>query len=216
MHRKKELQQLFSANRKYFGRRVLDLACGGGALGFLLEPHGHSYFGVDVNSDMIRSAEAYAAEIRSRNRFVVGDARKISVEDSFDTLTLLGNALIHFNTKELRDVLGSVRTNAAEGAYFIIDYRDVVSSLFYGTWKWKRRLVQERNGKEVVSVSKEIDTRAGEIVVDSRSAGRRTLEFTAAIWSPFILQDIMESSSWRLAHRRALPDRCLDVYRRDW
>jgi SAM-dependent methyltransferase len=217
-HRVKELQALFSANKKYFGKRVLDLACGGGVLGFLLEPHGYGYVGVDINPDAIRSAKAHATKIKSRNRFVVGDVRTTSIEGSFDTVALLGNALIHLNAEELRDVLGNVRGNAAEDAYFLIHYRDVVSSLFHGGWKWKGRYVETRSGKEIVSVTKEIDTQAGEMTIESSSAGRRKLEFTAAIWSPFILQGIMESNAWRLERRRSIHDSgiWLDVYRRNW
>lgn len=35
------LRDLYEANRRYFGRRILDIGCGGGVLGFLLEPEGY-------------------------------------------------------------------------------------------------------------------------------------------------------------------------------
>lgn len=209
------LRKLYSSNKKYFGKRVLDLACGGGILASVLGPSNQAYVGIDVNPDMIRAAKAS----RSLGRvFILGDVRKRSVDGSYDTLTLLGNALIHFDTEDLRSVLANVKVNAAPHANFILDYRDVVSSLFRGTWKKNGEYVEHRRGKEVVSVSKSLDSRTGTIRVESRSPGRPNLEFAAAVWSPFILQSIMESNSWRLVRRKSFPetDTWLDIYQRDW
>ena len=80
----------------------------------------------------------------------------------------------------------------------------------------KGKYVETRSGKEIVSVTKEIDTQAGEMTMESSSTGRQKLEFSAAIWSPFILQGIMESNAWRLVHSKSTHDSdiWLDVYRR--
>jgi 2-polyprenyl-3-methyl-5-hydroxy-6-metoxy-1,4-benzoquinol methylase len=40
--RVRELSELYGSNKGYYGPRVLDLACGGGALGFIVERDGHS------------------------------------------------------------------------------------------------------------------------------------------------------------------------------
>ncbi|MGI0155587.1 MAG: hypothetical protein ACREDE_05585, partial [Thermoplasmata archaeon] len=57
--RVRALGTLVQREERSFGRSVLDLACGGGILGFVLESPGRRYLGVDVNpevSDVARAA----------------------------------------------------------------------------------------------------------------------------------------------------------------
>jgi ubiquinone/menaquinone biosynthesis C-methylase UbiE len=93
-----KLSRLYALKRRYFGHEVLDVACGSGVLGFVLEQAGHNYIGIDVNPDMISSARAYARKLRSGNRFMLGDASRMKLEGTFDTVCLLGNALCRFST----------------------------------------------------------------------------------------------------------------------
>jgi len=113
--RVRDLVRFFKENELYLGRSILDIACGGGVFGFLAEERGRRYVGIDVNPDAVSSARKYAEGVGSSNEFILGDARKMKVSGTFDTITLLGNALCHFNTAEVEDILESVRGNVKRG-----------------------------------------------------------------------------------------------------
>ena len=206
---------LFSTNKRYFGRSILDVACGGGVLGFIAEKEGRQYVGVDINPDAIAGARRHAERVRSRNRFVLGDARKVKVAGRFDTITLLGNALCHFNTSEFAEIVDNLRRNVKRGSHFIVDYRDVVQ-IFYRRG-WAHRFRQTRDGRPMVSVTKRLDSVSGELVIDSLGAtGKSQLEFTYGVWSPFIIEPMMFSRGWSLERRRLNEKKlvCIDIYRK--
>ncbi|QQG48898.1 MAG: class I SAM-dependent methyltransferase [archaeon] len=211
--RVKELSELYRANRKYFGRKVLDLACGGGILGFIIEKDGHGYVGIDINGDMIESATAFAKKIRSRNRFILGDIISCGVEGSFDSVTLLGNAMCHFDTRDFVRLISRVDPVVGKGSHFITDYRDVAGLLFRR--KWKPKLIEKDKGKSVVSRTRDYDSERGDLIVESEwEDGTNRVEFRHAIWAPFILEPIMASNGWELVNRRSLVkwSGWLDVY----
>jgi SAM-dependent methyltransferase len=211
--RVKELSRLYDLNKGYFGKRVLDLACGGGILGFIVERHGHDYVGVDLNRDMIGRARAYARRTGSRNRFLLADATRDRVQGTFETVAVLGNALCHFNTMDFGRLLKNVEPSADMGSHFIVDYRDVVDLLFRR--KWKSKLVEKEKGKVTVSRTTGCDTERGDLVMTSQQEGGSSrVEFTHAVWAPFIIEPMMESSGWKLARRKRLPRwfGWLDVY----
>ncbi len=214
--RLKELSHLYSSNKRFFGRKVLDLACGAGILGFLTERDGRDYVGIDKNPDMIKEAKKAGNRKSKRTRFLLGDVRAVRIPGKFDTLTLLGNAVIHFDTLELLTILRNVSGNVHEGAHFIVEYRDVVSMLYSG--EWNPRKAQEQHdtvfGKVIGSRSIGVDPLSGNIKIQSLVDGRENLVFTHAIWSPFIIQPIMEAENYELVKRRENPRNVwLDVYR---
>lgn len=132
--RVRELSRLYASNKRYFGNRVLDLACGGGVLGFIVERDGHIYTGVDVNPDMISAARSYSRKVGSRNRFIIADITRIKIRGNFDTLCVLGNAMCHFSTAEFSGILDRTATSCRKGAHFIVDYRDMVRLMFDKQW----------------------------------------------------------------------------------
>ncbi len=209
------LSRLFSENKRFFGRSILDVACGGGVLGFIAEGMGRRYLGIDINQDAILGAREHAKKVGSGNRFVLGDARTVRVRGTFDTVTLLGNAPCHFDTAEFAVILDNIHRNIKCGSYFIMDYRDVVQILYQR--KWARRFSQMREGRPMVSVTKRFDSVKGDLVIDSLGAGgRRRLEFTHAVWSPFIIEPLMRSRGWSLVRRRFGEKDSLwtDIYRK--
>ena len=171
--RRRDLARFFSENRRFFGHWILDIACGGGILGFLAEEEGRRYVGIDINPDAISAAQDYAQSHGSGCWFVLGDAREVKMTGSFDTVVLLGNSLCHFNTAEFAEILDNLRKNVRRGSYFIVDYRDVVQILYRRGWAHRFR--QTREGRPVVSVTKMLDSVKGELVIDSRSAGGETV-----------------------------------------
>lgn len=208
-----ELSWLYRTNRAFFGQRILDLACGGGALGFVAEPQGHRYLGVDINRDMVDSARQKAKESGSRNRFVLRDVRSQKIAGVYDTITLLGNAVIHFDTADFLEILRNVERNSRVGTFLLVEYRDVVEMLFAGLWD--KRHAESRGGKTIVSLAKGIDTERGQILIESVAGGRHNLDFTHAVWSPFIVGTLMESNGWQLVRRgRSASHSWLDVYKK--
>ena len=121
-----ELNSLFRRYRRRFGSNVLDLGCGGGVLGAILEPTGRTYVGMDANPDMIREARRAARERGSDQRFILGDVTRTRLVGRFDTLALLGNAIGHLNVRGVDELLRTRRANVHPGSTFVIDYRDVV------------------------------------------------------------------------------------------
>lgn len=220
--RRNALRAFYRRYRPYFGRSVLDLACGGGVLGVVLEGAGPRYVGVDANPDMIREAGRAARASGSRNRFVLGDVTRVSLRGRFDTLVLLGNALGHLGLQEMDELLRRRRSNVHRASTFLVDYRDVVGMIWRGEWARGPYVQTHKRGK-VVSRTRSVDLESGLIHIRSRpSTGRWKVDFTQAIWSPFILEGLMRSHGWGLERRapgNAPPegisevDRWVDVYR---
>jgi 2-polyprenyl-3-methyl-5-hydroxy-6-metoxy-1,4-benzoquinol methylase len=132
--RVREIRRIYSLHQRFFGRRVLDIACGAGIMGFVLEEKGIDYLGIDTNPDMVRLAKTYAGLNNSIAKFLLGDARSTKIEGVFDTITLVGNAVIHFDTYNMVRILTNIRQNVSKGAHFIVDYRDLVKMLYSGEW----------------------------------------------------------------------------------
>ena len=216
--RLRAMESFYSVYRRYIGRRVLDLCCGGGVLGRVLEQHRREYIGVDANPDMIREARKAAREARSKQRFVLGGVARVRITGQFDTVTLIGNSLAHFTVGELDQLLLRRRTNVHVGSTFIVDYRDLVGMFWSGTWT-KVKVQTFVRGK-VVHRATLLDLDHGRLAMRARPASRKwVLDWAHAIWSPFIVESLMRSHGWRLVNRMprrsgaAIPEQVYDVYR---
>ena len=216
--RVRALESLYAAYRRYIGRRVLDLCCGGGVLGRVLEKHRRAYVGVDANPDMIRAARQAAREAGSGQRFVLGDVTRVRIAGQFDTVALVGNSLAHFTVDELDALLRRRRVNVHAGSTLIVDYRDLVGMFWSGTWT--RTKVQTSIRGNVVHRATVLDLEHGRLEMRSRPASRKwVIDWSHAIWSPFIVESLMRSHGWRLVNRTpprsaaAIPEHVYDVYR---
>jgi SAM-dependent methyltransferase len=194
---------------------VLDIGCGGGALGFLIEKDGKQYTGVDINPDMIRIARAYAKKTKSHAKFILADATNTKITGHFNTITFLGNGLCHLTTHDFVRLLDNTKRNVSKGTTFIIDYRDVVSLLF--NRQWKMRMVEGKTGKKFISITIGCDTVGGEIKKFVHTPDNKIkFSFTHTIWSPFILEPLMKASGWKLISRKKNPtwQGWVDVYKK--
>ncbi len=199
--RTRALGQFYRRHRRHFGRSVLDLACGGGILGSVLEPTGRRYVGIDFNPDMIREARNAAAARGSDQRFLLGDAVHARVPGRFDTLTLLGNSLGHLTALDMDELLRCRSANVHPGSTFLIDYRDVVGMFWRASWSHGPYVQTHKRGK-VVHRTRKVDLERGVIFLRARSAsGRWSVDLTHTIWSPFILEAVMRARGWTLLHR---------------
>ena len=216
--RRREMQSFYVAYRRYIGRRVLDLCCGGGVLGRVMQQHRREYVGVDANPDMIREARTAARETGSMQRFVLGDVARVRITGRFDTVTMIGNSLAHFTVGELDELLRRRRANVHAGSTLILDYRDLVGMFWTGAWSKVR--VQKLLAGKIVHRATLLDLESGRLAMRAQSASRKwVLDWTHAIWSPFIVESLMHSHGWRLVNRMprrsgaAIPEHVYDVYR---
>jgi SAM-dependent methyltransferase len=220
VRRRRALALFYRKYKPFIGQSVLDLACGGGVLGLVLDSPGRTYVGVDANPDMIRAARTSAKARGSGQKFVLGDVCRARIRGRFDTVTLLGNSLAHINLSEMDELLGLRTANVGPGTTFLIDYRDLVAMFWRGTWS--RVKVQTHVRGKVVHRARAVDLVAGRLRMRARPSSRGwVLDWTHAIWSPFILESVMRSHGWRLVSRspvgepgpRAIPEHYIDVYR---
>lgn len=197
-----EIKRILKKNGRYFGKRILDIACGGGILGFLIKDDRY-YVGIDINPDMMRYANNYRKKTKSRSNYILGDVTKKKINGRFDTFTFLGNGLAHFTTNDFVSVLTNLKSNMKKKSYFIIEYRDVIDLLF--NRQWKDKMIERDSGKTIISTTVGSNMKTGEIyktAVDSKN--REKVKFSHAIWSPFILEPIMKSFSWKLISRKEM------------
>ncbi len=211
--RERELASLYRSHRRFFGQRVLDLACGGGVLGAVLGRGDHQYVGVDINPEMLARAREAATRRTSTDRFLDGDVSRRAVPGTFDTLTLLGNALSHLTVEEFARLLRRRRRNVHRGSYLIVDYRDTVGMFYRG--EWRTPYVETHKGERTFHRTQAVDLERGVIRIRARRPGAWTVEFTQKIWSPFLLDAIAHEHGWTRVSRRGVPNRqaWIDVYR---
>ncbi len=215
------MASFYATYRRYIGHRVLDQCCGGGVLGTVLEQHGREYVGIDANPDMIREEGKTARETGGARRFILGDVSRARIAGRFDTLTLLGNSLAHLDVYDFDALLRVRRANVRAGCTFILDYRDLVAMFWQGTWS--RVKVQTVVRGKVVHRATLLDLERGRLRMRARPASRKwMLDWAHAIWSPFIVESLMQSHGWRLVNRMPprphtaaakVPESNVEVYR---
>lgn len=213
--RRAGLKSLLDQHRRYIGRSVLDLGCGGGVLGALLAPTGREYLGVDANPDMLREAR------KTGLRFLEADITRDRIPGRFDTIALLGNAMAHFTITDMDRLLGARRANARPGSTFVVDYRDLIAMFWQDSWTSVKVTTHVRG--KITHRVRVVDLEKGTLELRARPSTRKwVLDWSHAIWSPFILETLMRHHGWLLLHRSGLrvpagrskiPEGYADVYR---
>jgi len=116
----------------------------------------------------------------------------------------LGNALCHINVFDWIKIMENINKMSKKRAYLIVEYRDVVKLLYEK--KWKDVMVYEENGKKLVDLLAGADLRKGDFLKFAFSPeNNETIEFTHAIWSPFIMRAIMQVLGWEIIEERENP-----------
>lgn len=210
------IRRLYSLNKRYFGKNILDIACGGGILGFLVEADKKEYTGMDINEDMINLAKNYSKKVNSNNKFILGNVINTKIKYKFDTFSFIGNGLAHINTLDFVKILDNLKNCVKKGSYFVIDYRDAVQLLFKR--QWRDKMIVKKKGKIFLSLTKGINVKNGEInKMDYEKGTNNKVYFSHAIWSPFILEAIMNSKGWILVKRSVSKEwtGCTDIYKKE-
>ncbi len=102
---------------------VLDLACGTGNVTLELARRGYQVTGVDYAPAMLRQARAKAAP---GTRFLLQDARRLELAESFDACVCLFDSLNYLlSPEELRDAFRGVAQHLNPRGLFIFDVNTV-------------------------------------------------------------------------------------------
>lgn len=207
-----EINKIYRSNKEYFGEKVLDLACGGGILGFIVEKDGKNYTGIDLNEEMIERARKFKDKTGSGCKFLHGNVTDVDVQRKFNTITFIGNSIIHFSPEDFIEMIKNIESNSKDGTYFIVEYRDVVKLLAKGEWEDEYEF--EENDEAITTLSEKYDTEEGVILQRKKGSD---LEWQVGIWSPFMMESIMNLLGWELVKRRTREDYegFLEVYEKE-
>lgn len=99
------------------GARVLDLGCGPGLYGGRLVTAGFDVTGVDWSESSVRHARSQ----ESAARYLLGDYRRIQLEETFDAVLMIYLDLGTFACPDVRHILRRVHDWLAPGGVFIFD-----------------------------------------------------------------------------------------------
>lgn len=107
-------------------RRVLDLACGTGAIGLRMVKRGYCVVGADLSAPMLKQAAANAAQAGLRMPLVCQDAVRLGMKPAFDLVVCLYDSLNNILdlgdlTRAFRGVRGALRP----GGVFIFDLNTI-------------------------------------------------------------------------------------------
>ncbi len=207
--RLEKMKRIFSENREFFGKKVLDIGAGGGVLGIVAKDEIEKYLGIDINPDIVEAAKPVLE--KEGLEIILGDARTVKIPGKYDTVVMLGNALGHLTTKQFVEILENIKPNLEEKAHFIIDYRDWVGMYYRGEWDKVYRL------KDGVAITEGINTITGEVnIVKVGYESKDIVRYTQTIWAPFILEPMMEVFGWELVKRKEEPEwgGWFDVYKK--
>ncbi len=197
--RVQELKKLAMKNTKFFGKKVLDIGAGGGILGVILKGKVDRYLGIDVNPDVVNASKDYLEKLGLE--LILGDARKIKLKEEFDTVVIVGNVLGHLTTKDFIQIMKNVSSLTSAGTHLIVDYRDWIKMYFTG--KWEEIHVSEKG----IRVTMSIDSKSGEVkMMNVKFESGKIINLMHTLWSPFILEAIMNLFGWELVKREEEPE----------
>ncbi len=102
------------------GRKVLDLASGGGRHALGLASRGAEVTGIEIGASAVKAAQEEAARRRVAVDFIRGDIREISYRETFDLAFLICNQLTHFSPSDCRVVFERAAAALKKEGVFII------------------------------------------------------------------------------------------------
>lgn len=107
-------------------KSILDLGCGTGTHATLLAKEGYQVHGVDLSADMLKIASDrlnhLPKEVASRLEFSQGDLRTIQIDNQFDAVISLFDAIGYQTTNEdLQAAFATAKAHLKTGGIFIFD-----------------------------------------------------------------------------------------------
>jgi len=211
-YRKSEFIQMLKKHKHLFGRKALDVGCGGGVSSFALEELGLDVTGIDIQEEMIRKAKEAAHLLKSKVKFIVGDIETINLDEKFDSVFLLGNVIAHISITKFNNIISKIKELLTDNGVLVIHYFDTISEI------WNRDFFiksPQMVGKEVYFT---YDSDGGYVNItliekQLRDDLYEAVRFKLYIWAPWILENFLKFQSFSLLGREYLPRNAyLDIY----
>ena len=97
------------------GEKILDIACGGGALSLKIAEKGCEVYGVDFSEDRINSAKRLAEREKIACEFEVGSAEDLPYPDGYFDRAVCSSSLEHFkdDIKALKEMCRFLKSNGS-------------------------------------------------------------------------------------------------------
>ena len=103
------------------GRRILDLACGGGRHGVAMAQRGAVVTGIDLGPAAIAAARRRATRARVSVQWVLGDLRRLPVKGQFDVVTFIFGCFTEMPRREAETVLAGISSSLGPGGTLALD-----------------------------------------------------------------------------------------------
>jgi SAM-dependent methyltransferase len=103
------------------GRRILDLACGGGRHSLAMARQGARVTGIDLGPAAIATARRRAQRAGLSVEFVQDDIRHLTYESDFDAVTLLFGCFTEMPLQQAEEVLRHISRSLRPGGLFVLD-----------------------------------------------------------------------------------------------
>jgi len=209
-----EFIELLSKHRVLFGKRALDIGCGGGISTFALEKLGLNVVGLDSQEEMIKMANKAAREINSKAIFIHGNLEDMPEETLFDSIFMLGNVLAHISVFELNEMLIKLKGLLRKSGVLVIHYADTIGDILNKEFF----VVNHGASRSDIEFTYDIENGAINITVIEKKIREDLYEaerFKIFIWAPWILEIILNNEGFHLMHREYLPrNMVLDIYKK--
>ncbi len=107
--------------KKQHVHTVWDMTCGTGSQVFYLASKGYQVLGSDFSPDLLKIARKKARKEKHRIQFLDGDMRKIKVNDTFDAVITIFNAIGHLTKPQFEQALKNIHRHLNNDGIYIFD-----------------------------------------------------------------------------------------------
>lgn len=120
-HTSREIAFLEQCGLLQPGRRILDLACGGGRHSLAMAQQGAHVTGIDIGPAAIATAQRRARRSGLAVEFVQEDVRHLDYEAAFDAVTFIFGCFTEMTRDDAHVVLQRVSRSLRPGGLFVLD-----------------------------------------------------------------------------------------------
>lgn len=120
-HTKREIAFLERNDLLTAGRRILDLACGGGRHSVAMAQRGAAVTGIDLGPAALDAARRRAARARVSVQWLRGDLRHLPFKGEFHVVTFLFGCFTEMPRPEAEAVLAGISNSLSPGGTLVLD-----------------------------------------------------------------------------------------------
>jgi 2-polyprenyl-3-methyl-5-hydroxy-6-metoxy-1,4-benzoquinol methylase len=148
----KEIElEFFSDLARQYGSPILDVACGTGRLTIPLAEQGYTMTGVDITSEMLKTAQEKSEHLSLPINWIEADVRKLMMNQNYQIIYTTGNAFQAFLTRETQEgLLQFVHKHLHPKGVFAFETRNPVLSELLKKQDGKRKIGIDVNGKRII------------------------------------------------------------------